>query len=144
MIHYLIVGSQSFNTAIHHERRDYLNYEKQCKDVDVFCTREDFDTFMEFNSKLVSAVKPIDKRKFVVITNDKTIYEFELIDGTSLEILFQFINENPSYAIHNSMSSSYMFPYIEGSFGVGVSHIGLDIQYMLKLSHRYLRNSPFF
>lgn len=88
-------------------------------DLDYICTIEEYEEFVSYHKESIRSAMPTSDKHFVVKGKSGAIYEFEIAwpGSTAEEIL-------------NYTGSNRVAP--------------LEILLLLKLSHRYLRNSPHF
>lgn len=105
-------------------------------DMDLIGTYEDIQ---EYITRLAKREKilcnyPVDAGKKILVKTDKCIYEFEVAwpDSCS-EALLNIINRTCNEAVKDA-------------FGIGQEFLlpHLDVLYMLKMSHRYRKDSPHF
>jgi hypothetical protein len=89
------------------------------KDYDYICTYDEFENYVQRNKSNIGSVYPVAGDKFVVFFKNKDIVEFEIAwEGSTAESLLKILEEHK------------------------ISNI--DLVYTLKMSHRFLRNSPHF
>lgn len=102
---------------------------QKTNDVDIICLYDDFTKWCKINKPRI--VRPIDDgKKYMAVLHD-TVYEFELAwDNSTARSLLDLI------AKHTPQSSHIVRN--------GMLVANPDICYTLKVSHKYLRNSPFF
>lgn len=98
---------------------EYLNIkvDRKSYDLDYMVTQKEYDQFCVDNKQDIVHTKPT-RFGFAVLVIGKVICEFEIVDGRSAQIFYDVYNDGHPVDIH-----------------------GL---YTLKMSHRYLRNSPHF
>ena len=111
----LIIGSVALNKAIRAEVR-------KPRDIDCILPKHQFDSF---TSLLPNCKKEeLGKNKWKVVSSSGVIYEVELVeDGSSGSMLHR----------RHPTASPYNWSYAT-----------LDELYTIKMSHRYLKNSPAF
>lgn len=96
-------------------------------DIDLVGTYEDIAAFKK-QLKNVQAAYPVNGGKTQVIKTNDTIYECEVAwENSSAEQLMQLVKQDKETQIKDG----FLIP-------------SKDILYMLKMSHRYLKNSPHF
>jgi hypothetical protein len=97
-----------------------LNFNREPSDFDYICTIEEYEDFLRKNRHQIALAEPMKDAKYMHVRfKDGVHYEFEIAwPGTTAEILISR-HEGPSVAT-------------------------LPELLMMKLSHRYLRNSPHF
>lgn len=114
----VLIGSQAMN--YHFPIRDP-------KDMDIVCTYEEMQAMKNSLDKIQSCY-PIKGGKKQVIKTKDTIYEFDLAwENSSAEQLMKIVQEDPDTV----EKDGFLIP-------------SLDMLYLLKMSHRYLKNSPHF
>lgn len=88
-----------------------------------------YDNLAEYyKNNMCKSIYPINKGKKLFGKNSHTIFEGEIAwEGSLSEELFQLIENDPDTV----NLKNHLYP-------------GLDLLYMLKMSHRYLKDSPFF
>ena len=114
----ILIGSHALNT--HHFRRIP-------QDLDLVGTYEEI---IEYAMKdgAPNALYPIEKGKKLFIKKNNQLIEAEIAhEGNSAEQLMHLVQADS----HTTMKEGMLVP-------------SLDILYMLKMSHRYLKNNPFF
>jgi hypothetical protein len=114
----IVIGSEALARYI--PSRDPL-------DRDIVCSYRDAMAYAK-SLKNVTAFYPINNAKKLVIRTKERIIEAELIwPGNLTDKLVQLIESDP----HTIRDNDVTIP-------------SLDVLYMLKMSHRYLKNSPHF
>lgn len=110
-------------------------------DMDIVATYDDIKAFVgaiKASGERVLAQYPINSGKKVFIQTEKRIIEAEVAwPGSSAEALLALIVEET-----RRLTGSYMTHIT--MYGVQIRLARLDTLYMLKMSHRYLKNSPHF
>lgn len=122
----LLIGSRAL---AHH-----IEINRKMIDYDFIGRYDDFVNLYNAISKKEKVVesRPINSGKTWLIKTDKNIYECELVwDSTN------------NFNLYN-LTTSDANAKIEKIHGVDVIIGSLDVLYMLKMSHRYKRNSPHF
>lgn len=113
----LVAGSHAL---VSHALVSHGVIDRKPKDIDYICTQKEYDNYMdEFKDKIVD-VQP-KKYGFLVFRLGSTPVEFEIIE------------KRPSSEFFNQFNR----------IG-GFSMLPLPILYALKMSHRFLKNSPHF
>lgn len=124
----VVIGSTALNFRI-------PGFRAKVSDVDLIMT---YDTFVAWHKKQINveSVYPIESgKKFVVKFFDQPIHEIELAKpgNSCMMILEQAQNWTASCMV------------AQKDWDHGVWHIPpIDILYTIKMSHRYLKDSPFF
>lgn len=96
-------------------------------DRDIICSYRDAMAYAK-TLKNVLSFYPINNAKKLLIRTEERVIEVELIwPGNTTDKLVQLIESDPHTI-----------------YGNGVTIPSLDVLYMLKMSHRYLKNSPHF
>lgn len=97
-----------------------IKVDRVINDYDYMATRSEYNLFITVNKDTIVHIKPT-RFGYAVFIVGKGIYEFEIVDGRSAQIFYDRYNmhENENYADINGL-------------------------YTLKMSHRFLRNSPHF
>lgn len=115
-----IIGSNALKYCV--------SINRQPKDVDIICTYNEYTEWLK-NQKYITQCYPIDNgKKIIVKVQNGSIYEFEIAwEDSTAKLLYDLILENDSYLMIDHTC-----------FAV------LDVLYTLKMSHRYLKNSPHF
>lgn len=99
------------------------------KDWDVICTYDEYEAWCRDSKQLIVSAIPQDGgKKTVAHLKDGSIWEFEIAWlGTTAHSLLELVKSDPE-SVH-----------IEGWY-----YPSLDVLYTIKMSHRYLKNSPHF
>lgn len=122
-----IIGSIALNWYVEEATNQLV---RKPADVDLVSTYDDFTDYLSFCKSLgdqIKAVYPIDSGKKMVFKTQSTVHECEIAwPGSSAEALLKLIREDK-----DSVFNQYVYPSI-------------DVLYMLKMSHRYLKDSPHF
>ena len=102
-------------------------------DTDIICDIESMERYIEsIDKKVISHYPTNSGKKFITFFSDKSILETELIWPNSVIKEFtEIIEEDENSMIDNLKDIQLIFPSI-------------DALYSLKMSHRYLKNSPHF
>lgn len=96
-------------------------------DIDLLGTNQDINDFKKSLSSIQSSY-PINKGKAQFIKTDKATYKCEVVKtNTSSEVLLELVKNDPE----TQEIDGFLIPSIH-------------VLYMLKMSHRYLKNSPDF
>lgn len=104
------------------------DHDREINDTDLVATYEDAVKIRQ-SMKGVKAHYPINGGDSVFIRTDAGIVEIEIAwEGSRAEKLLRFIEQQPD---NLRKSSGFIIP-------------SLDVLYLLKLSHRYKKNSPHF
>lgn len=106
---------------------------KPINDIDAIA---DYDTAAEFLKKVgCTTVHPINNGKTLYGRNPDRIYEIEIawLDTSAAILLERIRPEKISHIENNQLDTDIWYGYAS-----------LDLLYTLKMSHRYLRNSPHF
>lgn len=120
-----VIGSHAFNPT-----------KRIPKDLDIICTFDDFNKFVKANYSDITEKRPINHgKKWIVkghshlMWHETDILEAEIAwgDGNSADKILELIN-NDSDTVYNR----------------NLAYASLDVCYMLKMSHRFLKNSPHF
>ena len=97
----------------------YKDMGRTPSDLDYICTIEEYEEFVSYHKDSIRSAMPTSDKHFVVKGKSGAIYEFEIAwPGSTAEEILQYLGNNR------------VAP--------------LEILLLLKLSHRYLRNSPHF
>ncbi len=118
----IVIGSLALNYR--------LGPQRQCRDTDLMCS---YDQFYQWVKKQedVRACYPIDKGKKMVVKKPSDIYEFEIAwEGSAAHSFVELVETDPC------TESLSFYPDIKVP--------SLDALYTLKMSHRFLKNSPHF
>lgn len=116
----LLIGSKALSK--------YITLNRVPNDTDYICTIEEFEEFV--HSKKPESVYPLSGNHMVAKFSNGNIFEFEIAwEGTSAADILNYENSD----MRNKLSSSFKLIVAK-----------LDTLLMLKMSHRYLRNSPHF
>lgn len=91
-------------------------------DFDYICTKEEFDSWHKENQDY-----EISNYKNTIIAKGKYIFEFDIADNNSSKLIYDLVKSDSKT--------------IETKFGLVPC---LDILFLLKSSHKYLKNSPAF
>jgi hypothetical protein len=122
----LIIGSRALNGFVRHPRIP--------KDWDVICTYEEFEKWAK--GKKFSFLVPQDGAKKMVGQTENDIFEFEIAwPGSTAEGLLKAMQPSDKIKIETK-ADSILFP--------GAYVAGPAVLYTLKMSHRYLKDSPHF
>lgn len=97
-----------------------VSLNKEFKDFDYMVTQKEYDEFIVEHKDSIVHIKPTRFGNAVLLIG-KGIYEFEIVDNRSTQIFYDKYNH-----------SNYDYT------------ADLDGLYTLKMSHRFLRNSPHF
>lgn len=119
----VLIGSEALN---------YHHYFREPKDLDILGYYDDIQNFTEeMNGKEFGKLKsiyPIAKGKKLAIRFENKNIEAEIVfQNTHSEVLYNLIKNDTKTQIKNGM-------YVPS----------LNVLYLLKMSHRYLKNSPHF
>ncbi len=125
----IIIGSHALGYRIS------LPLTRPFKDLDIICSYDQFDTWIKWQNseQTVKECYPIDHGKKMIVKTKFGIHEFEIAWDNSTAKEFT----NLVYNDKNSQTREF------DSFGL-VSIPSLNALYALKMSHRYLKNSPHF
>jgi len=124
MIKVIIIGSAALNMQTNSMYR-------HPKDLDVICATKDLQLFVDSLSSEVLEQKQYND-KLVTKLCDGLIIECEpILPQSNQTELFNLVINDSNSIIVNDGNISLIYP-------------SLDVLYMLKMSHRYLRNSPAF
>lgn len=118
-----LLGSKALN---------YHNFTREPKDIDLLGSYEDISSYVEkINNKdfgKIKSIHPSIKGKHLILNFELKNIEAEIISKNKhSELLFQLIKEDKNTQIIDGM-------YVPS----------INILYLLKMSHRYLKNSPHF
>jgi hypothetical protein len=125
-----VIGSHAMNLWL-----DNMKDLREPQDLDIVASYDDIKTFVAFiksSGVKVFADYPISSGKKVLIKTNRGIIEAEVAwPGSSGEALLDLImaETREEQPVH---------------YGVPMLAPSLDLLYMLKMSHRYLKNSPHF
>lgn len=106
-------------------------------DVDLICTMDEIDSLISANKASIMSVDKLPRNKVAIRTNtrdDFRIYEIEVADDNLSSELESIVRQ------HNLTKGTFSNMFI----GEEVPVVNLDVIYTLKMSHRFLRNSPHF
>lgn len=128
----LIIGSYAlslYNKDIYNESTF-----RKSRDVDVFCLYNEYDNWIKKHKQDLVKFYPISKNKNVVYHKNGTIFEFEIAwEDSSAESL-----------LNHPKLTKYTFKDHDNIVDPDCLIATDSLCYMLKMSHRFLRNSPFF
>jgi hypothetical protein len=129
----LLIGSVALELNL---QRRGLSPLRKSKDTDIICTYDDFEQF-HISNEFVH-VEPMQKgKKIHAIDRARRHWEFELAwEETTSEALISLVKGDPDVFVGEIPTPN------GGRAGLPVA--SLDILYMLKMSHRYLKDSPHF
>jgi hypothetical protein len=116
-----LLGSRALN---------HYQFVREPLDTDILGTYEDCQRYIKELGRTAPIVAnyPADSGKKIIVKTDKQIYEFEVAwEGSDSEALLKIIEED-------------QFTWSKPSLLIPT----LDVLYMLKLSHRFKKNSPHF
>jgi hypothetical protein len=106
-----------------------ISLDRKVIDWDFICTIAEYENFCNTHKKLIRANYPTNDDHMIVIFHDGDIFEFDIAwEGTSSEDILKLPSE-----YHPTICDKT--PCCVANF---------EICLLLKLSHRYLKNSPFF
>jgi hypothetical protein len=127
----LLIGSIALN---HNLERRGLPSTRKPRDSDIICTYEDFEEVHKIY-KFVH-VEPIHKGKKIHAINSKRWnFEFEIAwEGSTAEELLTIVKQDPETSFESQ----------NGIGNLRLNVASLDVLFMLKMSHRYLKDSPHF
>jgi hypothetical protein len=129
----LLIGSHALKFY-----SDIPNANKRFKDFDLICTYEEFERWAK-NTNLKECY-PIDSGKKMIAKTESNVYEFELAwPGSTAASLLE--SQTPRELRH---IPDYWFGWALSFIGFDLAHPSLDILYTIKMSHRFLKNSPHF
>lgn len=113
----------------------HLPLPRTCKDIDVIATYSEFNFWIKRQKEgnNIKECYPANKGKKMIVKTNSNIYEFEIAwdDSTAKSL---------SNLVYNDKNTHERY---FDSFGL-VSIPSLDVLYTIKLSHKYLKNNPFF
>ena len=131
----VLTGSQALKYNIGN-----YNFPDKLKDTDIIGTYEDIQDFIKNIKKSgakVLAQFPINSGKTIYVKTDKGIIEAEVAwHDSPAEEFINFLQETKS---SGSLNADYS---VHSSINVLIPN--LNVLYLLKMSHRYLKNSPHF
>lgn len=128
----LLIGSLAL--YLNQVRFDLMDLRK-FRDTDIICTYDDFEAIHAAN-KFIHVVPMMKGKKIHAIDKYKWNWEFELAwEDTSSAALLNLIQNDPKV-----FTDTITTP----SGGLELQVASIDILYMLKMSHRYLKDSPHF
>ena len=127
---FLITGSRALDFHSKQDRINYLPPGKRVFDWDVICDMGSFHKWEQANSSRIQRVIPIKANKFACIMKDESPWEFEIAaPGTSAYSLLELVEDG-----------EYPFAVRNGHMLFARPKLVMT----LKMSHRYLKNSPHF
>lgn len=105
---------------------------RKCMDYDLIATYEQYERWIK--GKKFDYLMPHNGAKKMVAKNKDGIFEFEIAwPGSSAEALFNGATESVTDTLYINVNN------------IGMVHVPtLDFLYMMKMSHRFLKNSPHF
>jgi hypothetical protein len=105
------------------------------KDFDLICTYEEFDKFAKYNATKLRECYPIDSGKKMIVKTESCVIEFEIAwPGSTGEELLNYFKNKEQYW------DTFSTPFAD--FEVRIPK--LNSLFALKMSHRFLKNSPHF
>lgn len=123
----IMIGSRALAMQLKHQGRELY---RPCLDIDFLCTEKEWGVeFIHYTHKEgVELVERNGNKAHVKLTDGMHI-EFDIAQpGDSTDLLIQYCKANPQSLFLNN-----------GDFVAPV-----DVLYLLKMSHRYKKNSPHF
>src|SRR6185437_2136772 len=119
----IVIGSEAI-------RKHGVLVERRKLDIDVV---GEYDEIVEFAKQCgnIKACYPIDDGKKLVVKTDRIIVEGEITWEDSNAAQLRDLILNDPYTTYEKRPNGFVIP-------------SLNLLYMLKMSHRYLRNSPHF
>lgn len=134
-------NNSTLSTVSKQEIEDRTKY---FSDLDIICSMEDYFQFHKYLSSkgLVRVCHPIGKYIHKLVLKSGLILEINIPSSNSSnqEMMNIVFNKNSNYVKHNPILDELcIFPE-----GINVRYASIELLYILKKSHRYLRNSPFF
>lgn len=114
----LLIGSRALEY--------YISLNRKPKDIDVICSYVEYDNWLKKQQNIISCY-PIDDAKKIIVKTNLAIFEFEISweSSTAKKLLELIVNDQLNrYSIYHIPS--------------------LDVLYAIKMSHRFLKNSPHF
>lgn len=121
----LVIGSKA---ADRHGIKLYR--EKPTRDIDMIGSFESLQARLSSIKHEIVQAAPVSDSKYVVYLKDKSIIEYEIA----------WPNTNNAELLNLVKTYGHRIAVVRD----GLWHAGKDILYALKMSHRYLRNSPHF
>lgn len=113
-----------------------FNPPNRFKDFDLICTYEEFDSWAKNNARSLRECYPIDDgKKMIAKADSNVIFEFEIAwpDSSGAALL--------NYLTPDKLYKADCVPH---TVGFDVVYPGIDVLFAIKMSHRFLRNSPHF
>lgn len=130
----IIIGSRALN---HH-----INLNRIPKDYDLISTYNEFDTFIKKLDNIIECY-PINNAKKIIVKNRDNknnvinIFEFEIAwENSSAKSLIELIP--------NEILNKEFYIKVDNVFDIPIKIPSLNVLYTIKMSHRYLKNSPHF
>src|SRR5574338_131380 len=120
----ILIGSQAL--------KFHIKLNRKPKDYDIICTHDEYIKWIKRRTDVIECY-PINNGKKIIVKTISDIYEFEIAwDGTTAKLL-----------LNNDWKNFYS---VELSFSLGeeVEIPTLNQLYTIKMSHRFLKNSPHF
>jgi hypothetical protein len=109
--------------------------DNRLKDFDLICTYEEFDRWAKNNASSLRECYPIDDGKKMIVKTESNIFEFEIAwPGSSGE---ELLNHSKNKVLHWNTAFTPLSKE-------NVQIASLNSLFSLKMSHRFLRNSPHF
>jgi hypothetical protein len=128
----LLIGSHALKFNIPNFAQGQKN---RLLDFDIISTFEEFDTWVK-GGQSIKECYPIDSGKKMIVKTEQFIFEFEIAwEGSSAEKILNMVHATGQF---NRIDS---FPY-DRNYNVFVPDLNMLL--LLKMSHRYLKNSPHF
>lgn len=114
----LLIGSRALEF--------HTDLNRKPKDIDIICSYVEYDNWLKKQQNITSCY-PIDDAKKIIVKTNLAIFEFEISweNSTAKKLLESIVNDQLNR--------------------YGIYHIpSLDVLYAIKMSHRFLKNSPHF
>lgn len=125
----LLIGSVGLNF--------HLLEKKECKDYDIICKYDEYEKWIK-TQKIIKACYPTDNGDKIIVKTDQDIFEFE-ISWDDNDLLSEFIG-----LVEVDEKTSRQIIGFEKLKIDNVMIPSLDVLYTIKMSHRFLKNSPHF
>lgn len=141
----LLIGSKALQL-----QNPFLTSGRKIGDLDVICTFQEYDSWTKSlppRNRKFRALLPIPyTNKFLAVMDDeaKTKIEFEIAwPNSNAERLLYLVEKDP-LTLTTTHNRKYARNPLEPYLPVGVKVASVECLYALKMSHRYLKDSPHF
>lgn len=116
----------------------YTDIGRKPADVDILGTYDEVTEYFDAITKKerVLARYPIDSGNKLILKTSNQIIEAEIAwPDTNQEMLYKIVQDDDNFTVCNDLGNNMIYNFIVPN---------LNVLYMLKMSHRYKKNSPHF